>query len=90
MRHPGGGGNRNPWSIIAIAWKLIQFIGIGIDQIDSKYLQISMLFKRFVSETPYLIHDTAKAPHITGSRVLLVVNGLKVNIHTSHITQVNL
>jgi hypothetical protein len=39
-------------------------------------LQISATFKRFVSETPYLIHDTTKAPHITGSGVLLVVEGL--------------
>ena len=37
---------------------------------------ICLLSKWFMSKTPYLIHDTAKAPHITGSGVLLVVNGL--------------
>ena len=42
------------------------------------YIAIAVIFKRFVSETPYLIHDTTKAPHITGSGVLLVMNGLKV------------
>ena len=40
-------------------------------------IQTCARFKRFVSETPYLIHDTAKAPHITGSGVLLVVEGLQ-------------
>ena len=39
-------------------------------------LQVCVLFKWFVSETPYLIHDTAKAPHVTGSGVLLVVECL--------------
>ena len=39
-------------------------------------LCVGMLLKWFVSETPYLIHDTAVAPHITGSGVLLVVEGL--------------
>ena len=40
-------------------------------------LCIAEKFKRFVSETPYLIHDTTKAPHITGSGVLLVVESLQ-------------
>ena len=40
-------------------------------------LRIAISFKWFVSETPYLIHDTTKAPHITGSGVLLVVEGLQ-------------
>ena len=40
------------------------------------YITIALIFKRFVSETPYLIHDTTKAPYITGSGVLLVVHGL--------------
>ena len=45
------------------------------------YFWISKIFKRFVSETPYLIHDTTKAPHITGSGVLLVVNSLLRNYY---------
>ena len=40
------------------------------------YINIGELLKWFVSKTPYLIHDTAKAPHITGRRILLVVYGL--------------
>ena len=45
-----------------------------------------MFLEWFVSETPYLIHDTTKAPHITGSGVLLVVNSLLilVNMHESY------
>ena len=40
------------------------------------YFWIGMVFERLMSETPYLIHDTTKAPHITGSGVLLVMNSL--------------
>ena len=43
-----------------------------------------MFLKWFVSETPYLIHDTTKAPHITGSGVLLVVDGQMRGTHTKH------
>ena len=32
-----------------------------------------------MSETPYLIHEAAKAPHITGCGVLLKVQGLLVD-----------
>ena len=41
------------------------------------YINIGEFLKWFVSETPYLIHDTTKAPHITGTGVVLVVYGLK-------------
>ena len=34
------------------------------------------LCQKFVSETPYLVQYTAKAPHITGSGVLLLRDGL--------------
>ena len=44
---------------------------------DADAFLILVGFKRLVSQTPYLIHDTAKAPHITGSGVLPVVDGLK-------------
>ena len=40
------------------------------------YMSIIVAFKRLVTETPYLIHSASKAPHITGSGVLLVVNSL--------------
>jgi len=45
---------------------------------QSADLHIGVLFKWFVSETPYLIHEAPKAPHITGCGVLLVVEGLYV------------
>ena len=37
---------------------------------------ICFVFKWFVSQTPYLIHEHTKAPHITGRGVLLVVKCL--------------
>ena len=37
---------------------------------------ICMVFKWFVSETPYLIHDTTIAPYITGSGVFSIVKCL--------------
>ena len=37
---------------------------------------MAAFFKWGVSETPYLIHEAPKAPHITGCGVLLVVEGL--------------
>ena len=40
------------------------------------HIHVSILLERFVSETPYLIHETPKTPHITGCRVPLVVEGL--------------
>ena len=44
------------------------------------YLSDDLLFgiflERFVPETPYLIHYTTKAPHITGCGVLLVMESL--------------
>ena len=48
-----------------------------IIQNNTWYLNIGILFKWLMSKTPYLIHDTTKTPHITGSGVLLVVYGLK-------------
>ena len=40
------------------------------------HFTIRASLKRFVSETPYLIHHTTKAPHITGCGVLLVMESL--------------
>ena len=45
----------------------------SIDNSNLHAFSTCMHFKWDMSETPYLIHDTTKAPHITGSRVLLVV-----------------
>jgi hypothetical protein len=39
-------------------------------------LMFGVSLKRFVSETPYLVHHTTKAPHITSCGVLLVVKSL--------------
>ena len=41
----------------------------------SMYLSIAYCFKWFESEAPYFIQHTPKAPHITGSGVLLVTDG---------------
>ena len=30
------------------------------------YFRVGVGFKRLMSKTPYLIHDTTEAPHITG------------------------
>ena len=54
------------------------------DMIKS-YFWISMIFKWLVSKTPYLIHDTTKAPHVTGSGVLLVVDGLVRMYHFGYL-----
>ncbi len=43
-----------------------------------------MHFEWGMPQTPYLIHDTTKAPHITGSGVLLIVNCLLKSIKTLH------
>ena len=43
---------------------------------ESNTVLICVFLKWFVSKTPYLIHNTTKAPHITSSGVLLVENGL--------------
>ena len=44
------------------------------------YLPNDLLFgvslKGLVSKTPYLIHHTTKAPHITGCGILLVMESL--------------
>ena len=45
------------------------------------YLRVGVLFKWFVSETPYLVHETPKTPHVTGCRVLLIVHSLQ---HTNN------
>ena len=50
------------------------------------HLRISVSFKWFVSETPYLIHEASKAPRITGCGVLLVVDSLR-EIVTSMLTE---
>ena len=47
---------------------------------DIAHICITVFFKWFVSETPYLIHEAPKAPHITGCGVLLVVEGLCVYV----------
>ena len=39
---------------------------------------ICFVFKWFVSQAPYLIHEHTKAPHITGRGVLLVVKCLLI------------
>ena len=41
------------------------------------HLIIGLVFKRFMSQTPYLVHESTKTPHITSSRVLLVEESLK-------------
>ena len=40
------------------------------------YLLVSPAFKGFVSKTPYLIEETAIAPHITGCGVLAIDKSL--------------
>ena len=48
---------------------------------------IHFALKWFVSQTPYLIHEHTKAPHITSCRVLLVVKCLMgQTMKASHIT----
>ncbi len=42
-------------------------------------LYIAIILEGFLTETPYLIHDTTKAPHITGSGVLFEVYCLLVH-----------
>ena len=39
-------------------------------------LRVGVALKWFVSQTPYLVHETSKTPHITGCRVLLIVYSL--------------
>ena len=38
------------------------------------------VFKWFVSKTPYLVYDTTKAPHITGSGIFPVMMCLESDI----------
>ena len=40
------------------------------------YLKVGVFFKRFVSQAPYLKQQYTKAPHITGSGILLEVGCL--------------
>ena len=40
------------------------------------HLGVGVSLKWLVSETPYLVHEAAKAPHVTGCGILLVVQGL--------------
>ena len=60
----------------------------GVDIPLLVYLSIVVTLKRCMSKTPYLIHDTDKAPHIHGSGVLVIVDGLvrklRVTIHPMH------
>ena len=39
-------------------------------------LGVGVPFKWFVSQTPYLVHESPIAPHITGSGVLLEIESL--------------
>ena len=41
------------------------------------YLIVSMAFKWLVSQTPYLVHDHSKTPHITSTGVLPEMQGLQ-------------
>ena len=42
-----------------------------------KHLSIGHLMVRLNAESPYLIHDHSKAPHVTGSGVLPVTESLR-------------
>ena len=53
----------------------------------SNYLCIGEALKRFVSHTPYLVHESSIAPHVTSSRVLLVVKSLYKKIQHKLYTQ---
>ena len=46
-----------------------------ITSIES-YLLVGVALKWFVSQTPYLIHETSKTPYITGCGVLFIVQSL--------------
>ncbi len=81
--HPGGGGSRTPLSTILIVCSNYQ-AGYLVIPLIYMYLHIRESFKWFVSQTPYLVHDTTKAPHITGCRVLLVIERLYSNISKEH------
>ena len=39
-------------------------------------LGVGVPLKWFVSQAPYLVHESAIAPHVTGSRVLLEIESL--------------
>ncbi len=75
--HPGGGGNRTPLSTILIVCSNYQ-AGYLVIPLIYMYLHIRESFKWFVPQTPYLVHDTTKAPHITGCRVFTVIERLHV------------
>ena len=40
------------------------------------HLRVGVALKWFVSQTPYLIHETPETPHITGCGVLLIMHSL--------------
>ena len=74
---PGGGGSRYPSSTNFSTYaKLPSYTAL---RFYTQYtdLDISVLFKWFVPQTPYLVHDTTKAPHITGCREGLVIECLR-------------
>ena len=52
-------------------------LALIIDGCTVVYLWIGEILKWLVSHTPYLIHESSKAPHITGSGVLLIVKSLE-------------
>ena len=74
LGQPGGGARRHPLCTTCIAY--IQVTLEDTQHVIHMYLNICVSLERFVSETPYLIHETPKTPHITGCRVLLVVESL--------------
>ena len=49
---------------------------VACDIVDM-YLSVGVAFKRLVSKAPYLVHHSSKAPHITGSGVLLEMKCLR-------------
>ena len=82
---PGGGGRRQPslTLLIAYIYACRYYTRYNIIIFFYSYINIGQLLKWFMAEAPYLIHDTTKAPHITGSRVFLVVYGLQSGIQNS-------
>ena len=64
------------------------------------YHSVGVIFKWFVSHTPYLVHESSITPHITSSRVLTVMESLscmminelsliRINYDNYHETQVS-
>ena len=76
---PGGGASRCPLSTTLIACNSIRIMMVYVLHCLPQcfvYLNVCVSLKRFVSETPYFVHETPKTPHITGCRVLLIVESL--------------